>query len=187
MGSPRGRLQRTGLRVGADLVATATERQRRDQRSRPRCRHLRDHDPVLLRQRPILGLAGRTERAVEANLTTPCVRNARALLLVALIYLEPFALRALGAVREDELLVEQAAERFAATVFRVIPACEGDSGLEPEPAFAGTRRHACTQSRRLITRRSQVQIRPPLLRKAPHMRAFCPRSAASIPRVLGFA
>jgi class 3 adenylate cyclase len=29
-------------------------------------------------------------------------------------YLEPFALRALGAVREDDLLIEQAAERFAA-------------------------------------------------------------------------
>ncbi len=156
----------------------------------------------------ILELAERTEAAVEANLTTPCVRNARALLLIALaaacardnetarhyerraeevetegydlvlaaprtwlallrgemdeverlqpsdltriqheyalpataarldalaalkkrslverdatpllragIYLEPFALRALGAVREDDLLIEQAAERFAA-------------------------------------------------------------------------
>ena len=30
------------------------------------------------------------------------------------IYLEPFALRALGAVRQDELLLEQAADRFAA-------------------------------------------------------------------------
>jgi len=29
-------------------------------------------------------------------------------------YFEPFALRALGAVREDELLIEQAAERFEA-------------------------------------------------------------------------
>jgi hypothetical protein len=156
----------------------------------------------------ILELAERTESAVEANLTTPCVRNARTLLLIALaaatagdneaarhyerraeevetegydrvlaaprtwlallwgemdevdrlerinlgriqheyalpaaaarldalaalkkrslverdatpllrpgIYLEPFALRALGAVREDELLIEQAADRFAA-------------------------------------------------------------------------
>jgi tetratricopeptide (TPR) repeat protein len=156
----------------------------------------------------ILEHAERTEAAVEANLATPCVRNARALLLIALaaaatgdndtarryerraeevetegydlvlaaprtwlallrgemdevdrlepiglgriqheyalpataarldalaalkrrspvereappllrpgIYLEPFALRALGVVREDELLVEQAAERFAA-------------------------------------------------------------------------
>jgi hypothetical protein len=156
----------------------------------------------------ILELAERTESAVEANLTTPCVRNARALLLIALaaatggdhetarqyerradevgtegyervlaaprtwlallrgeidevdrlepvnlgriqheyalpagaarldalaalskqsavereapaflrpgIYLEPFALRALGVVREDEVLIEQAADRFAA-------------------------------------------------------------------------
>jgi class 3 adenylate cyclase len=156
----------------------------------------------------ILELAERTEATVEANLTTPCVRNARALLLTALaaayagddetalryeqradevategydfvlaapktwlalqrgemkevdpldqadlarvrpeyalpavaarldalaalrerstverdalpllqrgIYLEPFALRALGAVREDELLIEQAADRFDA-------------------------------------------------------------------------
>jgi len=156
----------------------------------------------------ILDLADRTEVAVEANLTTPCVRNARALLLTALAaahtgdeetarqyerradevategydlvlaaprtwlallrgeidevdslepidlarvkteyalpaaaarldalaarkeralvereappllqpgtYLEPFALRALGAVREDELLVEGAAGRFDA-------------------------------------------------------------------------
>jgi hypothetical protein len=30
------------------------------------------------------------------------------------IYLEPFALRALGAVRDDELLIEQAADRFDA-------------------------------------------------------------------------
>jgi hypothetical protein len=29
-------------------------------------------------------------------------------------YLEPFALRALGAVREDDLLIEQAVDRFAA-------------------------------------------------------------------------
>jgi class 3 adenylate cyclase len=156
----------------------------------------------------ILELAERTGAAVEANLTTPCVRNARALLLTALaaayagddetalryerraeevategydfvlaapktrlalqrgrmnevdpldpadlarvrpeyalpavaarldalaalkerstlerdappllqrgIYLEPFALRALGAVREDERLLEQAADRFNA-------------------------------------------------------------------------
>jgi len=156
----------------------------------------------------ILELAERTESAVEANLTTPCVRNARTLLLIALaaatagdngtarqyerraeevetegydrvlaaprtwlallrgemdevdrlepinlgriqheyalpaaaarldalaalrkqsavereaspllrpgIYLEPFALRALGAVREDDVLIEQAIERFAA-------------------------------------------------------------------------
>jgi hypothetical protein len=156
----------------------------------------------------ILDLADRTEAAVEANLTTPCVRNARTLLVTALAaahtgdeetarqyerraeevategydlvlaaprtwlallrgeideldrlepvdlarvkheyalpaaaarldalaalkersliergaprllqpgtYLEPFALRALGAVREDELLIEQAAHRFDA-------------------------------------------------------------------------
>jgi class 3 adenylate cyclase len=156
----------------------------------------------------ILELAERTEAAVEANLTTPCVRNARTLLLIALaaaaagddetarqyerraeevetegydrvlaaprtwlallrgemdevdrlepinlgriqheyalpaaaarldalaalkkrslvereatpllrpgIYLEPFALRSLGAVREDELLIERAVERFTA-------------------------------------------------------------------------
>jgi class 3 adenylate cyclase len=156
----------------------------------------------------ILDLADRTEAAVEANLTTPCVRNARTLLLTALAaaytgdeetarryerraeevategydlvlaaprtwlallrgeideldrlepvdltrvkheyalpaaaarldalaalkdrslverdappllqpgtYLEPFALRALGAVREDELLIEQAADHFDA-------------------------------------------------------------------------
>jgi hypothetical protein len=156
----------------------------------------------------ILELADRTDTAVEANLTTPCVRNARALLLTALAaaysgdeetarhyerradevategydlvlaaprtwlallrgeldaldrlepvdlarvqheyalpaaaarldalaalkerslverdaarllrpgtYLEPFALRALGAVRDDELLIEQAADRFDA-------------------------------------------------------------------------
>jgi class 3 adenylate cyclase len=156
----------------------------------------------------ILDLADRTEVAVAANLTTPCVRNARALLLTALAaahagheeaarhyerraeevategydlvlaaprtwlallrgeideldrlepvdlarvkheyalpaaaarldalaalkerwlverdappllqpgtYLEPFALRALGAVREDELLIEQAANHFDA-------------------------------------------------------------------------
>jgi hypothetical protein len=33
--------------------------------------------------------------------------------------------------------------------------------------FGGIRRNTCTQSRRLITRRSQVQILPPLPRKAP--------------------
>src|SRR5512133_3457464 len=33
--------------------------------------------------------------------------------------------------------------------------------------FGGIRRNACTESRRLITRRSQVQILPPLLQKAP--------------------
>src|SRR5215207_3304270 len=45
--------------------------------------------------------------------------------------------------------------------------------------FGGTRRQACTQSRRLITRRSQVQILPPLL-KDPGNRAFrfaCGRAA----------
>ena len=35
-------------------------------------------------------------------------------LLRAGTYLEPFALRALGAVREDELLIEQAIDRFNA-------------------------------------------------------------------------
>jgi hypothetical protein len=34
------------------------------------------------------------------------------------------------------------------------------------PRFGGTLRHACTESGRLITRRSQVQILPPLLEKA---------------------
>ena len=156
----------------------------------------------------ILELAERTEAAVEANLMTPCVRNARALLVTALaaactgddetarhyerraeevenegyglvlaaprtwiallrgemdevdrlepinlgriqheydlpataarldalaalkkrslverevppllkagLYLEPFALRALGAVRDDDLLIKQAVDRFAA-------------------------------------------------------------------------
>src|SRR5215204_6896142 len=38
--------------------------------------------------------------------------------------------------------------------------------------FCGTRRQACTQSRRLITRRSQVQILPPLLREAPETAPF---------------
>jgi predicted dithiol-disulfide oxidoreductase (DUF899 family) len=39
--------------------------------------------------------------------------------------------------------------------------------------FCGIRRNACTQSRRLITRRSQVQILPPLLRKALETGSFC--------------
>jgi hypothetical protein len=38
--------------------------------------------------------------------------------------------------------------------------------LAPILHFSGIRRNACTQSRRLITRRSQVQILPPLPRKA---------------------
>jgi len=160
----------------------------------------------------ILGFANRTEEAVEANLMTPCVRNARTLLLTALAaaytgddetaryyeqraedvategydlvltaprtwlallrgdidaverlapiehasvkleyalptaaarldalaalrertlverdarslmrpgsYLEPYALRALGTVREDELLIERAADRFHAIGLR---------------------------------------------------------------------
>ena len=44
--------------------------------------------------------------------------------------------------------------------------------------FGGKRRNACTQSRRLITRRSQVQILPPLLRKAPETAPFALSSAA---------
>jgi hypothetical protein len=44
-------------------------------------------------------------------------------------------------------------------------------GPAHEPArslhFGGIQRNACTQSRRLITRRSQVQILPPLLREGP--------------------
>jgi hypothetical protein len=35
-------------------------------------------------------------------------------LLTPGLYLEPFALRALGAVRDDDLLIEQAVDRFAA-------------------------------------------------------------------------
>jgi two-component system response regulator MprA len=38
--------------------------------------------------------------------------------------------------------------------------------------FCGIWRHACTYSRRLITRRSQVQILPPLLGKAPETAPF---------------
>src|SRR2546429_4883626 len=38
--------------------------------------------------------------------------------------------------------------------------------------LGGIRRNAGTQSRRLITRRSQVQILPPLLRKAPETAPF---------------
>src|SRR5262249_25110986 len=39
-------------------------------------------------------------------------------------------------------------------------------------AFRGIRRNACTQSRRLTAWRSQVQILPPLLRKAPETAPF---------------
>src|SRR5215211_204018 len=41
------------------------------------------------------------------------------------------------------------------------------------PHLGGIRRNAFTQSRRLITRRSQVQILPPLPRKAPETGPFC--------------
>jgi hypothetical protein len=41
-----------------------------------------------------------------------------------------------------------------------------------EPAFRGMRRNACTYSRRLITRRSQVQILPPLPRRRPRRRGL---------------
>ena len=50
----------------------------------------------------------------------------------------------------------------------VPPKCNGRGPiLARNLHFCGMRRHACTQARRLITRRSQVQILPPLLRKAP--------------------
>jgi hypothetical protein len=42
------------------------------------------------------------------------VEEATQRLLVPGTYLEPFALRALGVVREDETLIEQAFERFEA-------------------------------------------------------------------------
>jgi hypothetical protein len=42
-----------------------------------------------------------------------------------------------------------------------------------EPGFGGIRRNACTESRRLITRRSRVQIPPPLLEKALTTGPFC--------------
>src|SRR2546421_6456114 len=51
--------------------------------------------------------------------------------------------------------------------------------MQPPPAklalsvhFGGIRRNPCTQSKRLITRRSQVQFLPPLLRKAPETAPF---------------
>jgi hypothetical protein len=47
--------------------------------------------------------------------------------------------------------------------------------------FGGIRRNACTQSRRLITRRSQVQILPPLLRKAPETGLFFTVTGVAIP------
>src|ERR671912_1481135 len=45
--------------------------------------------------------------------------------------------------------------------------------------FGGIRRNACTYSRRLITRRSQVQILPPLLGKAPETAPFLRASLRS--------
>src|SRR5207248_11183162 len=46
------------------------------------------------------------------------------------------------------------------------------SPLSEELGLAGIRRNVCTRSWRPITRRSQVQIRPPLLRKAPETAPF---------------
>lgn len=51
-------------------------------------------------------LAARKERSLVEREAPPLLRPGT--------YLEPFALRALGAVREDELLVERAAGRFDA-------------------------------------------------------------------------
>src|SRR5207247_1560136 len=61
-------------------------------------------------------LQPRVEDAVAANIATPCVLNERSLVVCALAraYLGPFALRALGVVREDVSLIERAAGRFEA-------------------------------------------------------------------------
>src|ERR1043166_8327324 len=50
------------------------------------------------------------------------------------------------------------------TVFR--PNARPWANLARSLRFGGIWRNACTESRRLITRRSQVQILPPLLRRA---------------------
>jgi hypothetical protein len=50
------------------------------------------------------------------------------------------------------------------TVFRLDVTAVGH--LARNLHLGGIRRNACTESRRLITRRSQVQILPPLLEKA---------------------
>src|SRR5438094_8711490 len=60
-------------------------------------------------------------------------------------------------------LLQASGFRGDVTLFRVSAAAVGESGLEP--AFGGIRRNAYTYSRRLITRRSQVQILPPLLKR----------------------
>lgn len=44
--------------------------------------------------------------------------------------------------------------------------------LAPSLRFGGMRRYAYTHPRRLITRRSQIQILPPRLRKAPETAPF---------------
>jgi hypothetical protein len=56
--------------------------------------------------------------------------------------------------------------RASAAMSPVPPKCSGSwANLARSPHFGGTRRNACTRSKRLITRRSQVQILPRYLEK----------------------
>ena len=56
----------------------------------------------------------------------------------------------------------------------VPPKCSGGgANLSSRLRLGGIGRNACTRSRRLIARRSQVQIVPPLLRKALETGPFC--------------
>jgi hypothetical protein len=72
--------------------------------------------------------------------------------------------------------------RSDVTVFRLNARPRPKTGSDPasDPAFRRTRRNAYTQSRRLITRGSQVQILPPLLRRPRKAGPFCSRHPAEV-------
>src|SRR5437773_395094 len=61
--------------------------------------------------------------------------------------------------------------RFDVTVFRSVQ--RPRANVAGNLRLGGIRRNACTESRRLITRSSQVQIPPPLLTRGPGNGAFC--------------
>jgi hypothetical protein len=81
--------------------------------------------------------------------------------------------------RQEAACVLQASAFLSdVTVFR--PNCKPWANLVRSLRFGGTRRNACTELRRLITRRSQVQILPPLLQEAPE-RAPIASAGGNIP------
>ena len=111
--------------------------------------------------------------AVEAERRRHSIGTATLKIPAAFAAFTPFgeSSKAIAIVTADMRRTVSSCKRSASTglpqrCHRVPPKCTAAAETGSESALGGKRRNTYTGSKRLITRRSQVQILPPLLQKA---------------------